>query len=266
MAEDSRACLIDCQRITWCTQPDGSRVLLGEGAFGQVRESARCACWGGVGWGTQRVHLLPASSLPCSAWLAGVARWPEYCKLKPAGSRVACLRRRTPPLPQVFKVLLDGVQPHAAKVMYLGQAAEAEEAFVREASLLKQLRHRNIVGELPPVGGACDGLTWKGGDRNAWAFKAWRGTACSLLRAAEGLTATRCVPACRPWLCRLQRCEHHGAARGHHPHGRSVLGGGRDDLREGPQMSWLYTPCRGRVNDGWDSGTFNESVNDQLLN
>ncbi|PSC76263.1 dynamin-related 4C-like [Micractinium conductrix] len=81
VAEDSRACLIDCQRITWCTQPDGSRVLLGEGAFGQV-----------------------------------------------------------------FKVLLDGVQPHAAKVMYLGQAAEAEEAFVREASLLKQLRHRNIVG------------------------------------------------------------------------------------------------------------------------
>jgi len=47
----------------------------------------------------------------------------------------------------VFRVLLDGVQPHAAKVLRLGQSKEEEELFVREACILKHLRHRNIVGE-----------------------------------------------------------------------------------------------------------------------
>ena len=234
-----------------------ARRQQGAAGRGGVRPGERVggAARAGVGWGGEHsaCTFLPASSLRllgvacgCGAlarllqaqasWLtgglpaSGTPPLPRHRRGQLCRVAATCTGASldAPPLPQVFKVLLDGVQPHAAKVMYLGQAAEAEEAFVREASLLKQLRHRNIVGELPPVGGACDGLTWKGGDRNAWAFKAWRGTACSLLRAAEGLTATRRVPACRPWLRRLQRREHHGAARGHHPHGRSVLGGGRD--------------------------------------
>jgi len=42
LAEDPHASLIECRRITWCTNPDGSRVLLGEGAFSQVGWS-QCA-------------------------------------------------------------------------------------------------------------------------------------------------------------------------------------------------------------------------------
>lgn len=114
VAEDSRACLIDCQRITWCTRPDGSRVLLGEGGFGQVRESGalRVLGWGGVG-NTVRAPSCPPPLCACSAWLAGVARWPDYCKLKPAGSRVACLRPAPRPCPGIAEASCAGWLQHA---------------------------------------------------------------------------------------------------------------------------------------------------------
>lgn len=49
-------------------------------------------------------------------------------------------------LPQVYQVLLNGVEPHAAKVFRLGSDPRAQLDFLEEASLLRLLRHRSIVG------------------------------------------------------------------------------------------------------------------------
>ncbi|GAB4822994.1 hypothetical protein N2152v2_010040 [Parachlorella kessleri] len=46
----------------------------------------------------------------------------------------------------VYKALLDGVQPLAVKTVTLGDDLKVHEAFLREASILWQLRHPNIVG------------------------------------------------------------------------------------------------------------------------
>ncbi|GAB4816844.1 hypothetical protein N2152v2_003890 [Parachlorella kessleri] len=46
----------------------------------------------------------------------------------------------------IFKVLLDGVQPLAAKVLDLGLNRDMHEVFIQEACMLQRLRHRNIVG------------------------------------------------------------------------------------------------------------------------
>ena len=63
-------------------------------------------------------------------------------------------------------MLLDGVQPAAAKVLRLGSEPEEAERFVREAALLKQLRHRNIVGE--PSGAGQGWGRWGMQERSAW--------------------------------------------------------------------------------------------------
>lgn len=46
----------------------------------------------------------------------------------------------------VYQVLLNGVEPHAAKVFRLGSNPQAQLEFLEEASLLRLLRHRAVVG------------------------------------------------------------------------------------------------------------------------
>ncbi|PSC72792.1 Serine threonine-kinase CTR1 [Micractinium conductrix] len=46
----------------------------------------------------------------------------------------------------VYRVVLDGVDPHAAKVFRLGADPEAQLYFLEEASLLRLLRHPCVVG------------------------------------------------------------------------------------------------------------------------
>ncbi|PRW57781.1 serine threonine- kinase [Chlorella sorokiniana] len=46
----------------------------------------------------------------------------------------------------VYQVLLNGVEPHAAKVFRLGSDPRAQLDFLEEASLLRLLRHRSVVG------------------------------------------------------------------------------------------------------------------------
>lgn len=43
-------------------------------------------------------------------------------------------------------MLLNGVEPHAAKVFRLGADPQAQLCFLEEAGLLRLLRHRAIVG------------------------------------------------------------------------------------------------------------------------
>lgn len=45
----------------------------------------------------------------------------------------------------MYKVLLDGVHPFAAKFIELRQSASVQNAFMREAGLLWQLRHQSVV-------------------------------------------------------------------------------------------------------------------------
>lgn len=46
----------------------------------------------------------------------------------------------------MYQVLLNGVEPHAAKVFRLGSNPQAQLEFLEEASLLRLLRHRAVVG------------------------------------------------------------------------------------------------------------------------
>ncbi|GAB4821409.1 hypothetical protein N2152v2_008455 [Parachlorella kessleri] len=75
------AVMIDFSQLTFCTNPDGSELLLGKGSFGAVH-----------------------------------------------------------------RVLLDGVQPLAAKCVELGSDPKTHAAFMQEAAMLWRLRHKHVVG------------------------------------------------------------------------------------------------------------------------
>jgi hypothetical protein len=47
---------------------------------------------------------------------------------------------------QVYRVLLNGCEPHAAKVFRLGADPQAQLHFLEEASTLRLLRHTHVVG------------------------------------------------------------------------------------------------------------------------
>lgn len=131
------ACIIDYSAIRFCREPaTGALVELGRGAFSIV---SRHACPAG--------YLLYSKAHSAAGWhhhFFGVV-WPTIFMFQVQITRAFRA--------QVYKVLLDGVLPYAAKVLHLGDNPKAEEMFLKEAALLRRLRHRNIVGERGGVGG-----------------------------------------------------------------------------------------------------------------
>ncbi|KAL4442935.1 hypothetical protein ABPG77_008426 [Micractinium sp. CCAP 211/92] len=95
----------------------------------------------GAGGGTM-VPLL--AQMPTPGWQRSVVDYSAiHFVLRPDGSydEIGSGASAT-----VYKVLLNGVEPHAAKVFRLGSDPGMQLYFLEEASLLRLLRHRSVVG------------------------------------------------------------------------------------------------------------------------
>ncbi|KAL4457658.1 hypothetical protein ABPG75_012523 [Micractinium tetrahymenae] len=84
------------------------------------------------------------SQMPTYGWQRSIVDFSSiHFVLRPDGSyeELGCGASAS-----VYKVLLNGVEPHAAKVFRLGSDPEMQLYFLEEASLLRLLRHRSVVG------------------------------------------------------------------------------------------------------------------------